>query len=142
MRVVLLQGEPRCRGDLGRLVVPFSAIPRSGSLAPDFRRLSFADHGHSVRLGKFEVSTDALLYEFDAGYRHRLNADRRATEQGFGPTLRRLRKQRGLARSDFPSINEKTLARIERGEIERPRERTPVAIEERLGMTRDEIASF
>ena len=130
------------RGDLERLVVPFATIPGSGSLAPNFRNLSFTDHGQTVRLGEFEVSTDALLYEFDADYRRRLNADRRAAEQGFGPALRRLRKQRGLARTDFPGVNAKTLARIERGEIERPRERTLALLEERLGVSREEIGSF
>ena len=47
-----------------------------------------------------------------------------------------------MSRSDFPGLSEKTLARIERGEIESSHSRTIEALEKKLGMTREEIASF
>ena len=130
------------RGNLQTLVVPFRMFEATQHARPDFRKLAFDDHGHTVRLGKYEASSDSILYDLDADYRRRLNAQRRETDRGFGPALRRLRKQRGLSRSDFPGLSEKTLARIERGEIERPHPRTIEALERKLEMTADEIASF
>jgi hypothetical protein len=130
------------RGDLRTILAPFSMFAAARDAKPNFRELAFEDHGHTVCLGDYEASADSILYELDADYRRSLNARRRASEQGFGPALRRLRKQRGLSRADFPGLSEKTLARIERGEIERPHPRTIAVLEKRLGMTRDEIASF
>ena len=130
------------RGDLQAIMVPFSMFATTKHARPDFRKLAFEDHGHTVRLGNYEASSGSILYDLDPDYRRRLNAQRRETEQGFGPALRRLRKQRGLSRTDFPGLSEKTLARVERGEIKRPHPRTIEALEATLGMTRDEIASY
>lgn len=129
-------------GNLRTIMAPFSMFEATKHARPCFRKLAFDDHGQTVRLGSYEATTDSILYELDSDYRRRLNARRRESERGFGPALRRLRKQRGLSRSDFPGLNEKTLARIERGEIEGPHARTIEALEQKLGMTRDEIASF
>ena len=130
------------RGNLQTIVAPLSMFEATKHARPDFRKLAFEDHGHTVRLGDYEASSGSILYDLDSGYRRRLNANRRDSEQGFGPALRRLRKQRGLSRSDFLGLSEKTLARIERGEIEKPHPRTIEALETKLGMTRDEISSF
>ena len=130
------------RGNLRTVVAPFSMFAATAEARPDFRKLAFADHGHTVRLGRYEAAADAILYELDADFRRRLNARRHASERGFGPAVRRLRKQLGLARTDFTGLNEKTLARIERGEIERPHGRTLEILETHLGMSRDEIASY
>ncbi|HVS11836.1 MAG TPA: helix-turn-helix domain-containing protein [Planctomycetota bacterium] len=130
------------RGNLRTIVAPFSMFAATDHAIPDFRRLSFEDHGHTVRLGNYEASSDSILYELDPDYRRRLNAQRRESERGLGPALRRLRKQRGLSRSEFPGLSEKTIARIERGEIQRPNARTVKALEAKLGMALDEIAEF
>ena len=130
------------RGDLRTVLAPFSMFEETTHARPNFRKLVFEDHGHTVRLGNFEASSDSILYDLDPDYRRRLSAQRRETDQGLGPALRRLRKQRGLSRSDFAGLSDKTLARIERGEIENPHPRTIEALETTLGMTKDEIASF
>ncbi len=130
------------RGDLSTLVTPFASFAPSADAKPDFRKLAFDDHGHTVRLGRYEAATDAILYDLDPDYRSRLNRRRRDSDRGFGPALRRLRKQRGLSRADFPGLSEKTLARIERGECDKPRERTLAMLEKRLGMSRDEIETY
>jgi len=130
------------RGNLQTILAPFSLFPPSTDAKPDFRKLAFEDHGQTIRLGDYEASTDAILYDLDPDFRRRLNAVRRASDKGFGSALRRLRKQRGLSRSDFPGLNEKTLARIERGEIRRPHQSTISALERTLEMTRDQIASY
>ena len=129
------------RGDLSTVVAPFSAFKPAGGAVPDFRGLAFTDSGHTVRLGEYEAATDAILYRVDAGYRRRLNRSRRAEEQGFGPSLRRIRKQLGIARTEFPGLSPKTIARIERGEAE-PRERTRRVIEKKLKMSSEQIATY
>ena len=130
------------RGDLQTVLAPFSMFEATKHARPNFRKLAFEDHGHTVRLGNYEASSGSILYDLDPDYRRRQNAQRRETDKGFGPALRRLRKQRELSRSDFAGLSEKTLARIERGEIENPHSRTIEALETTFGMTRDEISSF
>lgn len=132
------------RGSLVPLTVPFRAFEPSGDgTTPDFSRFAIADCGQTVQLGDYEAATDALLYEFDPVYRRRVNRERLETEQSFGAALRRLRKQRGLTREDFaPEVAAKTIARIERGEVQRIQKRTLEALARRLQVRPEEIASF
>src|SRR3954447_13204851 len=110
------------RGTGKPLVVPLSSFRPSGEgKKPDFTRFSVADYGHTLRFGDYESSGEAVLYEHDPEFRARLNEKRRAAERGFGPSLRRLRIQRGLRQSDFDPVPAKTIARIERGEVSEPR---------------------
>ena len=51
----------------------------------------------------------------------------------------RLRKQRGLKRTDFAPVSPKEIARIERNEIEKPHAKTLEAIANRLGVRPEEI---
>jgi len=53
-----------------------------------------------------------------------------------------LRKERRLLRTDFPGIASKTIARIERGEVDRPHSRTLAKIAKVLHVSPDEIESF
>jgi integrase len=52
---------------------------------------------------------------------------RRALQRAGVASIRRLQLQRGVARSDFPGLSEKQIARIERGETPRPRPATLLA---------------
>lgn len=131
------------RGDRKRFLIPFSYFTPSGDgTKPDFAKLRLADYGLTVALGDYEASADAVLYEFDPAYRRKLNKERIASERSFGAALRRLRLQRGLGRGDFGPVTSKTIARIERGEVERPHGKTLDAIAERLGVAVDEIETF
>ena len=131
------------RGDITAIVAPSRLFCRSGDqTAPDFSRLRLADYGQTIALGDYEASADAVLYELDAGYRHRLNRQRREREQTFGAALLRLRKQRRLKRTDFAPISAKEIARIERNEVERPHARTLEVIASHLAVGPDEIASY
>jgi DNA-binding Xre family transcriptional regulator len=132
------------RGNLDTLTVPFSAFEESGDgVQPDFGKFSLIDYGQTVRLGKYEAAADALLYEFDPEYRRRIKKERLESEQTFGASLRRLRKERGLAREDFePAINAKTVARIEQGKVNRIQSKTLTALAERLGVSPEEIETF
>jgi hypothetical protein len=104
--------------------------------------LDLDDHGHTIRFGEYEAATDAILYERDADYRKRVNAKRRADEKGFGPSLRRLRIQKGLAQDKFPGIAAKTIARLERNEVVKPQDRTLHVIADVLGVEPDQIETF
>ena len=60
------------RGNLTTLPVPFEAFPPSGTgLKPDFVALSVTDYGQTLRLGEYEASVDAILFERDEDYRKR-----------------------------------------------------------------------
>ena len=131
------------RGNLATLVVPFSYFTESGDgTRPDFGNLSFADYGLTVALGAYEASSDGILYEFDAAYRQKLNKERRQNERTFGAALRRLRLQRGLKQGDFAPLTAKTIARIERGEVEKPHGKTLQTIAQRLGVNADQIETY
>lgn len=132
------------RGNLQTITVPFAAFAKSGDgTAPDFDKFSVIDYGQTIRLGDYEAAADALLYEFDAEFRRRTKSQRQATEQSFGASLRRLRKQRGLTRDDFgPDLSAKTIARIENGEVRRVQAKTLSALSKHLSVSVAEIESF
>ena len=131
------------RGDLTPLVVPFSAfIPTANGIRPDWDRFAVTDYGHTLKFGSYEAAGDAVLYEYDPEFRRRLNKSRVATEQTLAHSIRRLRNQRQLTRNDFPGIDPKTMARIERGEVQKPHADTLESIAGRLGVALDQLGSF
>ena len=130
------------RGNLEALVVPFSACPASGAgVAPDFDDFAVTDYGQTVRFGKYEAAADAILYEYDADYRRQVAKARLKSERTLGASIRRLRLQRGLRQDHFGQLT-KTLARIERGEVKKPRPKTLAAIAKVLRVTPQELATY
>jgi Helix-turn-helix len=128
------------RGDITAIVIPFAIFAESGDgTTADFARLRLTDFGRTIALGDYEASADAVLYELDAGYRRRLNRQRREGDRTFGAALMRLRKQRKLKRADFAPVSSKAIARIERNEVARPHPKTLAVIADRLGVHPDEI---
>lgn len=131
------------RGDLERTVVPWSWFRPSGTgTAPDFSDVAVTDSGLAIRLGNYEASMDAILYEFDRDYRARARQRQLETDASFGAALRRLRLQKGVARGEFPGISQKEIARLERGEVVRPRGATLRAIADRLGVEPGDIVTY
>ena len=131
------------RGNLATLVVPFDYFKVSGDgTRPDFSRLSLSDYGLTIALGEYEAAADGILYEFDPAYRQRLRKERLDNDRSFGASLRRLRLQRQLKRTDFPGIASKTIARIERSEVEKPHGRTLEMIAKRLGVGAEQIENY
>jgi hypothetical protein len=129
------------RGDLDIITAPLSDFPPSGDgTRPDFQAFEVVDFGRTLRFGRYEAAFDAVLYLHDAGYRRRIR-DGRAGGNPLGASVRRLRKQRGLRLEALGSLA-KTVARIERGEVRRPRRATLQAVAERLGTTVEELAQF
>jgi hypothetical protein len=132
------------RGNLEPLTVPFSAFEPSGDkIEPDFDKFSVTDSGQTVRFGDYEAAAEAILYEFDPEYRRHVSKQRQQSEQSFGASLRRLRKQRGLRREDFePNVAAKTIARIEQGLVQRVQKETLISIADRLQVNVDEIETY
>ena len=130
------------RGNLDPLVVPLSAFTPSGKGAtPDFDDFAVTDYGQTIRFGDYEAAADAILYQYDADYRRQKRKARLKSERTLGASIRRCRIQRGLRQSDFGRFT-KTIARIERGEIQNPRPQTLATIAKRLGVPPDELATY
>jgi DNA-binding XRE family transcriptional regulator len=132
------------RGNLTSITVPFGAFPKSGDgTKPDFKKATIVDFGQTLQLGAYEAAADAIFYEYDAEYRRRIKGVREKSEQSFGASLKRLRKQLGLRREDFaPEVSAKTIARIERNEGDRVQAKTLRALSARLGVPAEEIESY
>lgn len=130
------------RGNLERVVVPLSMFRPSGRATPDFKKFELTDYGHTLKFGEYEATADVVLWEADPDYRKRAKARERAQAKGFGPSLRRLRKQRGLSQSAFPNVARKTISRIEKGEIDKPHGTTLSRIAKALGVEQEEIESY
>ena len=131
------------RGNLDPLVVPlrwFRTRPDGPRL--DVSDLAVTDFGQTVLLGAYEAATDAILYEFDDEYRQRAKRRQLETDRSLGGALRRLRLQKGLRQSDFPGLTAKEIARIERGEVKKPQQRTLAAIAKRIGVAAKEISTY
>lgn len=131
------------RGDLSLLRVPLSSFgPAPTGTKPDFSDFALVDHGYAVRFGSYEATADAILYENAPDFRRRLAARRREEERTLGASIRRLRIQRGLRRSDFePDVCAKEIARIERSEV-RPRPATLKTIARRLRVGVSTLGEF
>lgn len=130
------------RGDLSRLAVPLTLFQPSGTSVPDFDHFDLDDYGQTLRFGDYEAAADFVLYAVDPEFRSRARAKRIKDDKGFGPSLRRLRILRKLGREDFPDISGKTIARIERGEVKKPRGETLCTICETLRVAANEIETY
>ena len=132
------------RGNLEPLNVPlswFEAGPNSPQPDPD--DFEIIDFGQTVRLGKFEAGTEAILYEYDPLFRRRDKERRIDTDDSFGGALRRLRLQKGLKQSDFsPNISTKEIGRIERGEVKMVHKKTREDLAKYLGVAPEEIETY
>ncbi len=130
------------RGDFSTLLVPLSTLRERAHRRFNARKLRITDFGRTLAFGTYEVSVDAILYERDPAYRRRANARRRDQDTSFGGCLRRLRILRGVGRDEFPGLSSKTIARIERGEVEKPHARTLRTLAEVLDVKPGEIESY
>jgi hypothetical protein len=131
------------RGNLEPLVVPFDWFKAKRKRPqPDFGALALTDSGNTVQLGDYEAGADAILYEFDPESRRRMREREIRKDGSFGGSLRRLRLQKGLSRSDFGPLSPKTIARIERGEVEKPHEDTLAMLAARLRVKAEDIETY
>lgn len=132
------------RGTVDPIVVPldwFVSQSKNGPKA-DPKAFGICDYGQTVRLGAFEASADAILFEFDSAFRRKRKKDLLKQDNSFGASIRRLRLQKNLRRSEFPGISEKTIARIERNEISNPQSHTIAVIANRLGVKEGDLQTY
>jgi hypothetical protein len=131
------------RGNMEPLVIPLDWFV-NGTKSPTANQRKFAldDYGQTVRFGEFEAAADAILYEFDRDFRRRARQVEIKTDKSLGASLRRLRLQKGVARSDFPGIADKTIARLERNEIVKPHDRTLAAIARKLDVPVEDLGTY
>jgi hypothetical protein len=130
------------RGDFTMLTVQLDWFCTPGAPEPDPARLSIEDYGRTLRMGDYQASFDAVLYEHDAAARRRIRARMRKRDRTLGGSIRRLRELRGMRRHEFGEIDDKTIARIERGEVKKPRGTTLKAIASRLGVPVEELPTY
>jgi hypothetical protein len=131
------------RGNVEPLIVPLAWFRnRSSEAVADPDQFEVTDFGQTVRLGAFEASADAILYEFDPEYRRRARKRALYEDSSFGAAVRRLRLRKGLSRRDFPGVTEKEIARIERNEISRPHARTLEILASSLGVPVEELGAY
>ena len=93
-------------------------------------------------MGHFEAAFEAVLYEKDAAVRRRIRDRMHKADRSLGGSIWRLRTTRGVRRDEFGALNEKTIARIERGEVAKPQRATLDAIASRLGVSVKELATY
>ncbi len=65
--IILLRGKK-----FKQMTIPsswFSRYKNSNSPNPDFDDFEIIDYGHTIRLGKYEAATEAVLYDFDPEYK-------------------------------------------------------------------------
>lgn len=130
-------------GELNEVKVPFSSFQDSGTeTSPDFSKFSVIDFGQTIKLGDYEASTESILYENCPNLRKALKKRMANEDTSLGGAIKRLRKQRGLVRNEFGSVSEKTVARIERGEVKNVRDKTLQVIAQKLGVSIDQLKSF
>ena len=124
--------------------MPSEATARNESMAsaPDGRSRFTTPRDLSHHTSRFTRKCENGGCRIDQDYRQRAKAKERAHAAGFGPSLRRLRKQRGLSQSDFPNVARKTIYRIETGEIEKPHGTTLNRIARTLGVAPEEIEAY
>lgn len=131
------------RGNLDRLTVPARRFrAAAGGPRPVLEKVRVIDHGNALAMGAYEASMDALLYEQDPVFRRELRKRQLRTDTSFASSIRRLRLQRGLRRTDIPGLSEKQVARIERGETDRPHKGTLRSLARALEVPVDELGDY
>jgi Helix-turn-helix len=131
------------RGNFDSISVPFTAFPSTANgIHPKFDKFSVIDYGDALKFGDYESATEAVLFEYAPDFRQRLKQNHLAKEQTLGASIRRLRKQRRLTRSEFGNVDPKTLARIELGEVKSPHDSTLKQIAKVLGVPQAELSSY
>ena len=131
------------RGSLDRLLVPLDFFTKKlQAVKPDFADFDITDSGQTLRFGNYEAASSAVLYEFDAAARKRMKERERDEDATFGGALKRLRVSKGISRGDFPGLDAKTVARIERNEVHAPHGETLGILAKRLGVKPGAIKTY
>ncbi len=124
-----------CRGDLSFLSVPWKWFETQARTSiPPLEQVAIGNEGRTIHIGSCSFAVDDALAAMDPDYRRFLRRRHWEASDDQGDRIRRLRLQMRLRREDFPGIDAKTIARIERGEIRRPQRETLRLIAQTLGV--------
>lgn len=128
------------RADLSALCLPMHWFEQSGeSGLTDMRALKIEEDGSVVKLGSRRWASHQIISSFDAHFRRTLRRLELTENDTLGGLIRRTRKERRLAREEFPGIDAKTIARIERNEIMRPQRETLRLIAQTLDLPVEQL---
>lgn len=128
------------KGDLTKLAIPFSFFQNVSSNIK-FDSLELIDYGQTVKFGKIEISFDSILYEYSEEYRKKLIKKRRSENQSFGACLRRYRMLKKMKQTDFKTIGEREIRRIENEQVD-PHMSTKNEILSELGISEKELLTY
>lgn len=113
------------RADLSAVCVPGPWFEQNGGTGTaDINSLKIEDNGNVIRVGPRRWQAHEVIAAFDANFRRMLRRLELIQSDSLGGLIRRTRKQLRLAREEFPGIDAKTIARIERNEILNPQRET------------------
>ncbi len=123
-------------GDLRPLIVPSDWISqrvRTVKFSAGTWRIT--DGGRTVEIGSGKLAAHEILCQYNAQFRREFRRRQWAADESLGGQVRVLRRKLGLRREDFPGIDAKTVARIERHEIRHPQRETLRLIAQTLGLS-------
>lgn len=126
------------RADLSALCLPKHWFDQGGDMA-DIQAMKIEDDGAIVRIGSRRWESHQIVSAFDANFRRTLRRMELTQNDSLGGLIRSARKQRRLGRDEFPGIDSKTIARIERNEINRPQRETLRLIAQTLGVPVEQL---
>ncbi len=126
------------RADLSAICVPQHWFDQSGDMA-DMRALKLEEDGSVVKIGSRRWESHHIIRDFDANFRRTLRRMELTKNNSLGGLIRSTRTQRRLGRDEFPGIDSKTIARIERNEINRPQRETLRLIAQTLGLPVEQL---
>ncbi len=121
------------RADLSALCLPKHWFDQGGDMA-EIQAMKIEEDGAIVRIGSRRWESHQIVSAFDANFRRTLRRMELTQNDSLGGLIRSARKQRRLGRDEFPGIDSKTIARIERNEINRPQRETLRLIAQTLGV--------
>lgn len=126
------------RADLSALCLPKHWFDQNGDMA-DIREMKIEQDGAVVRIGSRHWESHQIIRAFDVNFRRTLRRMELTQNDSLGGLIRSARKQRRLGRDEFPGIDSKTIARIERNEINRPQRETLRLIAQTLGVPVEQL---
>ena len=137
---IMLAAVTLFRADLSALCVPGTWFEHGEEKGlADINSLELEQDGAIVRLGSRRWPAQQVIAAFDANFRRSLRRLELAQRDTLGGLIRRMRKERRLGRAEFPGIDAKTIARIERDEIRRPQGETLRLIAQTLGLPLEQL---
>jgi hypothetical protein len=128
------------RADLSAMCIPAHWFEQSGdNHSVDINNLKIEEDGAVIKIGPRRWQSHQIISAFDVNFRRNMRRLELTQNDSLGGLIRRTRKDRRLGRGEFPGIDAKTIARIERNEIMRPQRETLRLIAQTLGLPVEQL---